>query len=129
MEVEAVRVEGYHEVLALHRMLMEYKFEDLASVYAGSPFIAAVQNRLADALQAVDPAWREWLRAETHPHRVESIRLHLAEVGAWWQDSDREQRAKYVLDLLAPPQPSDELVADLTAIKGAATSSSDINGA
>jgi carboxylesterase type B len=129
MEIEAVRIEGYHEVLALHRMLMEYKFEDLASVYAGSPFIAAIQNRLADALRAVDPVWREWLRAETHPHRVESIRIHLAEVGAWWQDSDREQRAKYVLDLLAPLQPSDELVADLTAIKGAATSSSDSNGA
>ena len=43
------------EVLALHRMLMETKFGNLNSVYAGSPIIAAVQNRLADALEAADP--------------------------------------------------------------------------
>lgn len=55
MDVEAVCVEGYHEVLALHRMLMECKFDDLGSIYAGSPFIAAIQHRLADALEAADP--------------------------------------------------------------------------
>jgi hypothetical protein len=52
---ETVRVEGYHEVLALHRMLMECKSDALGSVYAGSPFIAAIQHRLADALEAADP--------------------------------------------------------------------------
>jgi hypothetical protein len=85
MEFEAVRIEGHLKVLALHRMLMEYKFEDIASEFAGSPFIAAIQNRLADALEAADAgsAWRNWRKAETHTDRVESIRLYLAGAGGW----------------------------------------------
>jgi hypothetical protein len=71
MGFEAVRIEGHLEVLALHRMLMEDKFEDIASKFAGSPFIAAIQNRLADALEAADAgsAWRNWRKAETHTDR------------------------------------------------------------
>ena len=121
MEFEAVRIEGHLEVLALHRMLMEYKFEDIASEFAGSPFIAAIQNRLTDALEAADAgsAWRNWRKAETHTDRVESIRLYLAGAGGWWQHLDHEQRAEHVRGLLAPLQPSDELVTELTAIEGA----------
>ncbi|MGC5017091.1 hypothetical protein [Micromonospora sp. DT47] len=126
MDVEAVRVEGYHEVLALHRMLMECKSDDLGSVYAGSPFIAAIQHRLADALEAADPSreWRNWRRADAHPHRVKAVRDHVAEAGKWWQDASEEQRAAYVGDLLAPLQPSQELLAELTAV----TATDDSNG-
>lgn len=45
VDVGAVHIEGYHEVLALHKALMECKFDDLESIYAGSPFIAAIQHR------------------------------------------------------------------------------------
>src|SRR5215510_3689183 len=97
MEVQ-VRIEGHYEVLALHRMLMECKFDSLDNEYTGSPFIAAIQHRLADALEAADPGtgWRQWRRAEVHAHRVEAVRRHLAGAGKWWHDADHEQRAAYV---------------------------------
>lgn len=77
--MQTVRVEGYHEVLALHRMFMECKSDDLGSVYAGSPFIAAIQHRLADALEAADPGqgWHDWRNADGHPYRVQAVRAHL----------------------------------------------------
>ncbi|MEU7611926.1 hypothetical protein [Micromonospora sp. NPDC049204] len=122
MDVEAVRVEGYYEVLALHRMLMECKSEDLGSVYAGSPFIAAIQHRLVDALEAADPGqgWRTWRNADAHPHRVEAIRAHLTQAGEWWQDANDEQRAAYVRDLLAPLRLSQELLAELSGAPASA---------
>lgn len=43
MDVETVRIEGNHEILALHRMLFECKLDDPGSVYAGSPFIASIR--------------------------------------------------------------------------------------
>ncbi|MCM0676219.1 hypothetical protein NCC78_16195 [Micromonospora phytophila] len=115
MDVEAVRVEGYHEVLALHRMLMECKSEDLGTVYAGSPFIAAIQHRLADALEAADPGrgWHDWRSADAHPHTVEAVRAHLTEACSWWQEANEDQRLAYVRDLLAPLRPSQELLAEL----------------
>ncbi|WFE49878.1 hypothetical protein [Micromonospora sp. WMMD1155] len=122
MDVEAVRVEGYHEVLALHRMLMECNSEDLGSVYAGSPFIAAIQHRLVDALEAADPGqgWRTWRNADAHPHRVEAVRAHLAQAGEWWQDASDEQRAAYVRDLLAPLRLSQELLCELSGAPASA---------
>jgi len=129
MDVEPVWVEGYYEVLALHRMLFECKFDDLDSTYAGSPFIAAIQHRLADSLEAADPGqgWREWRKAEAHSHRVEAVRVHLAGSGKWWQDSGPEERAKYVRDLLAPLRLTEGLLAELTAIENPMTATSDSN--
>lgn len=128
MDVEAVRIEGEYEVLSLHSMLMDCKFDDLASIYRGSPFIAAIQHRLADALEAADPSqrWRKWREAECHPHRVEAVRRQPTEApGKWWQDADHQQRRLYVRDLLAPLRPSDELLAELAGIEGAVTATSD----
>jgi hypothetical protein len=124
-DVEPVRIEGYFEILALHKMLMEYKFDDLENSYAGSPFIAAIQNRLADALEAADPGqgWRKWREAEGHPHRVEAVRRHLAKAGKWWQECDHEERIAHVRNVLAPLRPSDELLAELTAIGATVTAS------
>ncbi|WP_019900254.1 hypothetical protein [Salinispora arenicola] len=118
MDVQTVRVEGYHEVLALHRMFMECKSDDLGSVYAGSPFIAAIQHRLADALEAADPGqgWHDWRNADGHPHRVQAVRAHLTGAGKWWHDANGEQRAAYVRDILALLRPSPELLAELTTI-------------
>ncbi len=127
MDAQAVRVEGEHEVLTLHRMIMEYKFDDLASVYAGSPFIAAIQHRLADALEDADAGhgWRDWRDAAAHPHRVEAVRLHLLEENKWWDDASEEQRAAHVRNLLAPLRPAPELLSALTGVTRAATSEHD----
>ncbi len=125
MDVEPVWVEGYHEVLALHRMLFESKFDYLNSVYAGSPFIAAIQDRLADALEAADPGngWRDWRDADRHGHRVEAVRRSLADAGRRWREMSVEQRAAHVRVLLAPLRPSDRLVNEL--IQEPATSTAD----
>ena len=118
MDVDAVAVEGYHEVLALHRFLFECKMDDLTSVYAGSPFIAAIQNRLADALEAADlgTGWTGWRAAEQHIDRVEAVRHHLSTAVRWWRDLSREQREDYIRDVLAPLRLSNELLAELSAL-------------
>jgi hypothetical protein len=120
MEVTAVHVEGYHEVLALHRFLFEYKGEDFSSAYAGSPYIATVQNRLADALEAADPGrgWTQWRAAEGHDRRVEAVRHHLSSSDGWWDRMTVEQRRAHVLDLLAPLRLSEGLLTELVGIQG-----------
>ena len=120
MDVDAVPIEGHLEVVALHRFLFECKLEDISSVYAGSPFIAAIQHRLADALELADPGtgWNDWRKAEQHGHRVEAVRQYLAAAGPWWMQLGLEQRGAYVRDILAPLRVSTELLADLTAVGG-----------
>ncbi|WP_203841260.1 hypothetical protein [Winogradskya humida] len=118
MDVRTVVVEGYYEVLALHRYLFECKGEDLSSEYAGSPFVAAIQNRLADALEAADPGpgWTKWRAAERHQHRVDAVRQHLSDAGHW-NAMSREQREAYVEDLLAPLRIASDLLDDLVAVQ------------
>jgi hypothetical protein len=120
MDVGTVLIEGHHEALALHRFLFEYKGEDISSVYAGSPFLAAIQNRLADALEAADPGtgWTEWRAAAQHTHRVDAVRRHLASADGWWNAMSREQRDAHVRDLLAPLRVSDDLLGELVDVRG-----------
>jgi hypothetical protein len=119
VDVEPVWIEGYYEILALHRVLFERKFDDPGSPYEGSPFLAAIQDRLADALEAADPGigWRDWRDADGHPERIELVRRRLAEAGEWWRRATEENRAKHVRVLLAPLRPSDRLLAELAATK------------
>ena len=120
MEVDAVSIEGHHEVLALHLFLFDCRLEDITSIYAGSPFIAAIQHRLADALESADggTSWSDWRDAEQHAHRVDAVRRHLATAGRWWKELDPEQRDVYIRDVLAPLRLPAELLADLVAIEG-----------
>jgi hypothetical protein len=119
MDVGTVRVEGYHEVLALHRYLFECKGEDLSSEYAGSPFIAAIQNRLADALEAADPGagWTTWRAADGHQQRIDAVRQHLVTTFGRSCGMTREQRRAYVQDLLAPLRIREDLLAELVDAK------------
>jgi acyl-CoA reductase-like NAD-dependent aldehyde dehydrogenase len=119
VDVGTVRVEGYYEVLALHRYLFECKGEDLSSEYAGSPFIAAIQNRLADALEAADPGsgWTTWRAAEGHQQRIDAVRQHLLSAAGQWNGMSREQRQAYVQDLLAPLRTPDDLLAELVDVQ------------
>jgi hypothetical protein len=121
VDVGAVRVEGYYEVLALHRYLFDCKGEDFSSEYAGSPFIAALQNRLADALEAADPGseWTTWRAAAGHQQRIEAVRQHLLSAAGRWNVMDHAERRAYVLDLLAPLHTSEDLLAELMEIDAA----------
>ncbi|WP_233624224.1 hypothetical protein [Actinoplanes sp. ATCC 53533] len=122
MDVGAVRVEGYYEVLALHRYLFECKGEDISSEYAASPFIAAIQNRLADALEAADPGsgWTTWRAADGHQQRVDAIRQHLESTASRRNGMTREQRRAYVQDLLAPLRIPEDQLTELVDIQAAA---------
>jgi hypothetical protein len=115
VDVETVRVDGYHEVLALHRYLFECKGEDLSSEYAGSPFIAAIQNRLADALEAADPGsgWTSWRAADAHQQRVDAVRQYLSTTAVRSSGMSPEQRRAYAQDLLAPLRTPEALLAEL----------------
>jgi hypothetical protein len=115
--IESVCISEYYEILALHRLLFEGKFDDQESPYAGSPYIAAIQNRLADALEAAEPAkdWGTWRSAEIHADRVELVRRRLGQAGEWWQNLTRDERRTHVRDLLAPLRASDELINTLAA--------------
>ncbi|WP_307872826.1 hypothetical protein [Paractinoplanes ovalisporus] len=114
-----MRVEDYREILALHRFLFESKGDDLTSIYAGSPYIAAVQNRLADALEAADPGdgWTNWRAADGHETRVEAVRRHLRSSGDAWNSMSPDVRAGYVRDLLAPLRLPETLLAELIKIR------------
>jgi len=92
--------------------------DDLTSLYAGSPFIAAIQNRLADALEAASSGtgWTDWRAAERHVDRVEAVRRHLSTADQWWEDMSFEQRGDYVRDVLAPLRLSDELLVELCTL-------------
>ena len=119
VDVDGIIVEGYYEVLALHKYLFHFKLEEIASEYAGSPLIAAIQHRLCDELVAADPGtgWQRWREAEGHEHRVDIVRQHLATGDPWWADPTIEDRAEHVRNLLAPLLLSPELVAELIAIE------------
>jgi hypothetical protein len=119
MDVEPVWIEGYDEILALHKMLMDRKFDGPEDEYFGSPYIAAVQDRLADALEAVDPGsgWHSWRKAEAHTRRVEKVRRYLSTAGDWWRNMPEQERAAHVRVLLAPLRPSIELLDELVNLQ------------
>ncbi|MGC5019078.1 hypothetical protein [Micromonospora sp. DT47] len=91
--------------------------------------VTAVLCALAGRPRVARRGWQGWRRAEAHAGRVELIRHHLTRPDEWWQNADREQRAAYVQDLLAPLRPSDKLLAELTStIGGVVTATDDSNG-
>src|SRR5689334_20142862 len=96
-------------------MLMETKFDNLDSVYAGSQIIATVQNRLADALEAADAGtgWSDWRRADRHNHRLEAIQRYVAGLGERWLGMSQTQRELFVRSLLAPLRASDAQIAEI----------------
>jgi hypothetical protein len=118
-EATVVRLDSVHEIRALHRMLFNRKFDGPEDVYFGSPLIASVQNKLADALAGESAAeaakWAAWRDARRHPHILERIRQHLAGVASdWWANAPAVKRQDYVRDLLAPLTADESLLAELT---------------
>jgi hypothetical protein len=113
-----VCLDSIDEVRAVHKMLFNRKFDGPEDVFFGSPFIASVQHKLADALTAAEPAhardWEEWRDAARHPEKVEKVRRHLARLGDWWTDASPAERNAYVRDLLAPLLVGEELLGELT---------------
>ncbi|MEV6130985.1 hypothetical protein AB0M05_29900 [Streptomyces violaceusniger] len=111
-----VCLDSINEVRAAHKMLFDRKFDGPEDVYFGSPFIASVQHKLADALAAAEPSkgWAVWRNAAGHPEKVERVRRHLAGLGEWWIAASVTKREAYVRDVFAPLRVGEELLGELT---------------
>jgi hypothetical protein len=107
-----VTIDDYHELLALHRALMEAKFhgEPNDPAVPGSPFIAAVANRVVEALVAHDverkgaakrEEWARW-RAITPDRREWRLALGHATAMAKWDEWDDEMRTGVARTLMSP---------------------------
>ncbi|MEV0899532.1 hypothetical protein [Actinoplanes sp. NPDC049802] len=98
-----VVLDSINEIRALHRLLIERKFDGTENEFFGSPLIAAVQHRLADALATAEPSkpWAAWRDTAGHSEKIDKVRNHIAGLGRFWAEADATTRRKYVLDLLA----------------------------
>jgi hypothetical protein len=117
-EMPIVCLDSINEVRAVHKMLFNRKFDGPDDEYFGSPFIASVQHKLADALIAAEPhrrdAWESWRDAARHTEKVDRVRRYLAGAGDWWGSASPVQREAYVRDLFAPLLVGDDLMGELT---------------
>ena len=111
-----VCLDSIDEVRAAHKMLFDRKFDGPEDVYFGSPFIASVQHKLADALEAAEPSkgWAAWRDAAGHLEKVEKVRRHVAGQGGWWSAASVPKREAYVRDVFAPLRVGEELLGELT---------------
>ena len=111
-------VDDRYELLALHRALLEAKFvrEPEDRDIAGSPFVAAIANRVVAQLSRSEPGWAEWRRAEKHPARVDVVKRRIREASKWASWS-RQERATYVNILLSPLEASEALLDELVSIQ------------
>ncbi|RZU51198.1 hypothetical protein EV385_3005 [Krasilnikovia cinnamomea] len=116
-QTPSVVLDSIDEIRALHRMLIERKFDGTEDEFFGSPFIAAVQHRLADALTTAEPSkpWAAWRDAAGHSEKIDKVRNHIAGLGRFWAEANVTTRRQCVRDLLAPLLPDDTLLHDLTA--------------
>jgi hypothetical protein len=97
------------ELLALHRALMEAKFNDApnAPEVQASPYVAAVSHRTLDALIAAEEArgnhrsadgWREWRAGDAHDWLRRFVLARLADYPRLTEAQRRES-----VRLLAAP--------------------------
>jgi hypothetical protein len=113
-DVPEVNINNPDELRALHRMLYARKFDGPEDEFFASPFVAAVQRRLAAALRDIDgPKWDVWADARNHPREVDKVRSYLNAAGTWWSSATEELRRSHVIDLLSPLIVPDDLLAEL----------------
>lgn len=123
-----VCLDSINEIRAVHKMLFNRKFDGPEDEYFGSPFIASVQHKLADALAAESEGagvdWVAWRDAGAHPSVVEKVRRHLRGLGTWWAEASTAGRKAYVRDLLAPLLADEGLLGELSSLPVRSPSSS-----
>lgn len=111
------------ELLALHKSLLEAKFHALPdnSDIAGSPLVAAIANRVFDALVRLEESrgnvskareWADWRRAADKKWIVGRVRDYAMQ-NPHWRKWDGAERLDYLRCALSPFQMGD---ADLHAL-------------
>jgi hypothetical protein len=120
MTVEPLTVtfDSLRDVKALHRMVMNRKFDGPDDIFFGSPQIAAAQNALVEALMTVEPheasRWQSWRNARAHEHVLKRVRQHLSDRHDLVATMAPTDRRSYVESLLAPLVADPELMEELT---------------
>jgi hypothetical protein len=118
--VESVSVTfgSLQDVKALHRMVMNRKFEGPDDVFFGSPQLAAAQNAMFEALVRAEPQkasqWLSWRNARGHELVLDRVRQHLQDHRELVATMEPGARRSYVESLLAPLTADLELLAELT---------------
>lgn len=113
-------IQGYYELLNLHKALLEAKFHqnpDNKNV-AGSPFISKFCNEIADLLQEYDYAqkgkdtWGEWRQLSNQEHYINIAVEKIIEAGKW-KTLDKVSKRDTVLNYISPFQGSERELEDL----------------
>ncbi len=112
-------VSDYYELLALHRALLEAKFCDEPNDFdvSASPIIASLHKKLLQSLikleveqkgSSAQDSWNNWLAID--PERREwNVGLQRARDERLWCEWSKEDKKKYILDLLSPFHVDNEL--------------------
>ncbi|MFJ6118917.1 MULTISPECIES: hypothetical protein [unclassified Streptomyces] len=91
---------------ALHRMVMNRKFDGLDDVFFGSPHLAAAQHAILEALMQAEPQraaqWESWRDARQHELVLNRVRQHLRDHREVVAAVEPTARRAYVESLLAP---------------------------
>lgn len=111
-------IDDVYELLALHRMLFDRKFDGAEDEFFGSPFIAAIQRRLVQALMTAEPhrGWQTWCDAAQHGRVLTKVRSYLQRRSHVLARMSPTQRRAYVQDLLSPLIASPDLVDELARL-------------
>ena len=106
------------DVKALHRMVMNRKFEGPDDVFFGSPQLAAAQNAIFEAVVRAEPQkasqWLSWRDARGHELVLDRVRQHLRDHRELFAAMEPDTRRSYVESILAPLAADPELLAGLT---------------
>jgi hypothetical protein len=110
-------IDDLYELLALYRMLFDRKFDGAEDEFFGSPYIAAVQRRLLQALMTAEPhrGWHTWADAAQHGRVLAEVRSYLQRSPRVLARMSPSQWA-YVQDLLSPLTASPDLVDELAML-------------
>ncbi len=122
VESEQFLVSTYHELLAIHKVMLEARFSDqpFDTELSGNPVAASLHERVITALRDIDrqndndeadAAWNQWLTISSD-RREWSIALDRAQRESRWDGWEEMERRFYVLTLLSPFDVSEALLAE-----------------
>ena len=113
--LDAMKINNKYELLALHRCLLEAKFnsnpDDLD--IAGSPLAAKLSISVVEELRNIEgEEWDEWRIAENHPDRIQNL-IYALKKQNLNHYPDVEARRSFIKDALAPLIASEETISKI----------------
>lgn len=110
-----MKIEDKFELLALHRCLMEAKFNPNPNDFdiAGSPIAAKLANECTNELATLEGGWEEWRQAENHPQLLDNLVISLSMQNL--NHVTKDSQSKYITDALAPLKASQDTISSLVS--------------